>query len=34
VTVTDSLYDWTNDQITVSVKYSIAKIDLVLLHNS
>jgi hypothetical protein len=34
VTLNDILYDWTNDQITVSVKYSIAKIDLVLLHNS
>jgi hypothetical protein len=33
VTLTNILYDLTNDQITVSVKYSIAKIDLVLLHN-
>ena len=30
VTLTSIVYDGTNDQITVSVKYSIAKIDMVL----
>jgi hypothetical protein len=31
VTLTDILYDETKNQITVSVKYSVAKIDLVLI---
>jgi len=34
VTLTDIVYDGTSNQITVSVKYSVAKIDLVLTHQN
>ncbi len=34
VTLTNIVYDGTSNQITVSVKYSVAKIDLVLTHQN